>query len=1167
MDTTIFNIAPYQLVRLTLLVSGITLALLLWFTRKNNPKANWLLSLALIVSLSHVAGLPPAVLLAFGPLLYLYVRQLVLGEGAWRWQDGLHFCPLLVGYWIPGGLVLIPVIVYLYLSHRLIRQFYQSLQPVLMDRPRFAFRGLEKVLILLGLLCLPGIINGVFCLAIAPVMMGMAVAVILKTDVNVQLTTGNMNDREKARRLKEAVAAGRLYEDAELTLTSLAIKLGLHPHELSRIINNGLQKNFNDLINGFRVREVARKMRDPAYDRFTLLGIAYESGFNSQRTFTRVFKELTGKSPVEYKNSLKKEWPNDKLAIPSSLRPVILRQESPAVEVFVTTKRNIMIRNYFKIAYRSLSRNIGMSIINISSLAIGLACVLLIGLYIGDELGYDRFFKNAERIYRVNIHEKDGNNEFTAAHTPPPVGAALQAGFPEIESYTRIYQPGDQVVHFDRNGRHEALIDKKCLSVDSNFLQFFSYPLLKGNAASCLNGPGAVVLTESGAKRYFGNADPIGKSMVIDGYDTPFTVTAVLKDLPARSSMQFDMLQCNLGMPAIKRYSWSWVWLQTGTFVKLRPNVPNTAADVQKLVSRFPEMVRVQAATAFRRIGTPFDEYLKKGNKYEVLLQPLTDMHFYSAQIGNRYFIQGDIKYVYIFSAIALFIILLACFNFMNLATAQSAKRAREVGIRKVLGSERRQLIWQFLSEALVYTLLAGIVAITLVICVLPAFNRLASKSIPLIALFDARVWGGMLLLTLLTALFAGSYPAFFLTAFKPVAVLKGNTDGKTSKAGFSTRNVLVIFQFAVSAVMIICTIVVYKQLRYNQSKDLGYNKENILVIGDAEWLGNKEENFRQEILKLPGVGGATMSTNLPASQKYFEDEYKPEMDASNPSSAEKTLDLSSYMVDEAFVPTFKLRLIAGRNFSKAYNDSASVILNEAAAKIAGWKNPIGQHISYHGGGDKRFEVIGITQDFNPLSLHDQIMPWALFYTKSGNYLTHSSYIAVKLRPGDYAGAINRIRSVWKSFMPEYPFDYHFLDQQYDELYRTDQTMGKVFSVFTVLSVIVACLGLFGLAMYTAERRTKEIGIRKVLGASIANVVMMLSRDFLKLVLLASVIAFPVAWYAMHTWLQDFAYRTSISWWVFVFATGIVTLIALVTISFQALKAATNNPVKSLKSE
>jgi len=826
-----------------------------------------------------------------------------------------------------------------------------------------------------------------------------------------------------------------------------------------------------------------------------------------------------------------------------------------------------MIRNYLKIALRNLSRNKVSAIINISSLTIGLACVLLIGLYVKDEMGYDRFFKNADRIYRVNIHEKDGNDEFVAAHTPPPLGQALQNNFAEIESFTRIYLPGDEVAHFVKNGRREALTEKNCLSVDSNFLQFFSYPLLKGDAAKCLDGPHCVVLTESGAKKYFGDEDPVGKSLVFDGYDAPFTITAVLKDLPEKSSLQFDMLLCNLAMPAIKHFNWSWVWLQTGTFVKMRANAPNTPADIENLVSRFPAMVKIQAAPAFSRVGTPFDDYIKKGNKYEVLLQPIADMHFYSAGIGNRYFVQSDIKYVYIFSAIALFIILLACVNFMNLATAQSARRAKEIGIRKVLGSERRRLIWQFLVEALIYTIFAAIAAILIVIAALPGFDRLASKSISLNALYDVQIWGGVLLLIVLTALFAGSYPAFFLTSFKPVLVLKGKADLKTAKTGFSTRNVLVVFQFAVSAVMIICTIVVYKQLQYNQSKDLGYSKENVLAIDDAERLGNNEESFRQEVLKLPEVANATISTNLPASQKYFEDDYNPEPDAENRSSPAKTLAMPSYMVDDAFVPTLKLTMAAGRNFSKSFNDSGSVILNEAAARLAGWKDPIGKYIVYPGGDNRRYQVIGITRDFNAISLHDQIAPWALFYTTSRSYTSNTSYLAVRLRSGDYAKAIAKIHSAWKTFLPETPFEYNFLDQQYDELYKTDQTMGKVFSVATGLFVIVACLGLLGLAMHTAERRTKEIGIRKVLGASVESVVVMLSKDFLKLVVIASIIAFPVAWYVMNLWLQGFAYRTEISWWIFALSTGAIAFIALATISFQSIKAAMNNPVESLRSE
>lgn len=1169
MNSYTFHINLYGIASQGTLFSGLTLALLLVLAKKIG-RAGKFLSLALTVIVLKTGGLTSFLLPVLGPLLYFYVRQLTRPEQRFRWKDMLHFSPLIVAIWIPAWAVLLGTVTYIFFSHRLIQGFYDRLRPVLMDRPRFAFRRLEQALMLLGLLSLLSVVNSIFYFTVAFVLIVIAAESILKPGGDTQLAmpiTDRSGAREKARKLKEAVVSNRLYEDAELTLTTLALKLNIHPHDLSHIINTGLQKSFNDFINEFRVREVARKMRDPGYDRLTLLGIAYESGFNSQRTFNRVFKELTGKTPAEYKSSLKKELPNDKLAIRSQLQPVILRQENPPTRVSETLKRNVMIRNYFKIAYRNLIRNSGLSLINISSLAIGLVCVLLIGLYVKDEMGYDRFFKDGERIYRVNIHEKDGNNEFTAAHTPPPVGLALQNSFPEIESYTRIYLPGNEVVHFVRKGRREAITEKKCLSVDSNFLQFFNYPLIKGSAATCLNGPGAVVLTESSAKKYFGGEDAIGKTLVIDGYNAPFTVTAVLKDLPERSSLQFSVLHCNLAMPDIKHFTWSWIWLQTGTFVKLRPNVPHTPSDIQKLVARFPAMVKVQAATAFRRIGTPIDEYFKKGNKYEVLLQPLTDMHFYSAGIGNRYFVQGDIKYIYIFSAIAVFIILLACVNFMNLATAQSAKRGREVGIRKVLGSGRKQLIWQFMVESFVFTVLAAIVAIIVVLVILPGFNQLASKSIPLSELYDVRVWAGLLVLVLLTAVLAGSYPAFFLTSFKPVSVLKGKADAKTSKTGFSTRNVLVVFQFAVSAVMIISTIVVYKQLQYNRSKDLGYSKENVLVVGDAEWLGNNEEVFRREIVKLPEVANATISTNLPASEKFFEDGYRPEADADNPTQAEKTLDMSSYMVDDAFVPTLKLSIIAGRNFSNAFDDSASVILNESAAKLAGWKNPIGKHIIYPGGNDKRFEVIGVTKDFNAVSLHDPITAWALFYSRSGNYQTQSSYVAVRLRPGDYAKAIAKIQAMWKRFLPEYPFDYNFLDQQYNELYKTDQTMGKVFSVFTLLSVIVACLGLLGLTMHTAERRAKEIGIRKVLGASTQNVVVMLSKDLLKLVVIASLIAFPIAWLAMHNWLQDFAYKTNISWWIFALSTGLVALIALATISFQSLKAAANNPVKSLRSE
>lgn len=825
-----------------------------------------------------------------------------------------------------------------------------------------------------------------------------------------------------------------------------------------------------------------------------------------------------------------------------------------------------MLKNYIKISWRNLTRNKVSSSINISGLAIGLACVMLIGMYIKDELSYDRSFKDADRIYRVNVDGKMGNNEFIAGHTPPPVGAALVNNFPEIESYTRIYKPGDQIVHFENNGQKNSLTEKSLLAVDSNFLKFFNYPLVAGDAATCLNGINSLVVTEKAAIKYFGTASPIGKTVVLDQYSTPFTVTAVLKDIPKTSSLQFDVLQSTASIPGVKRFAWSWVWLQTGTYVKLRANAPTDAASIAKLDKKFPAMVALQAASAFKRIGQPWDEFKKKGGKWDIHLQALTDLHLYSADIGTRFFAQADIKYVYIFAASALFIMLLACVNFMNLSTAQAAKRAKEVGIRKVLGSERKQLIRQFIAEAMMYAVFSALVAMVLVILALPVFNQLADKALSLNIFLDIKTWLGIVSLVAITGLLAGSYPAFFLTSLKPVNILKGTGLFKSTGNGFFTRNALVVFQFTVSTALIICTIVVYKQLLYNQSKDLGFNKENVLIITNADRLGKSEESLRQELLSLPQVVNATISTSLPTKDS-FGDTYVPETNPGNVNGGENNIMLASFIIDEAFVPTMKLKMAAGRAFSKNFTDSASVILNETAVKQIGWKDAIGKTIVYPGNNNQKFTVVGVIKDFNIESLRSAIQPFALFYTSSKTYDIGTSYISVRIKPGDYSTTLSSIQSKWKEFAPDTPFEYSFIDAEYDLLYRSDQTMGKVFTAFTALSLVVACLGLFGLAIYTAERRIKEIGIRKVLGASVQNLVGMLSIDFLKLVIIAAVVAFPLAGYAMNIWLQDFAFRTPISWWVFALAAGATVMIALVTISFQSIKAARANPVNNLRAE
>jgi putative ABC transport system permease protein len=825
-----------------------------------------------------------------------------------------------------------------------------------------------------------------------------------------------------------------------------------------------------------------------------------------------------------------------------------------------------MIKNYIKIAWRNLVRNKVSSIINISGLAIGLACVLLIGMYVKDELSYDRFFKGSSRIFRVNLDGKIGNDQFLVGHTPPPAGAALMNNFPEVESYTRMMLPGDEVIHYDYKGQKSSLTERKMLVVDSNFLKFFNYPLVAGDAATCLNGINSLVITQRAAKKYFGDASPIGKTLILDEYNTPFTVTAVLKDIPKQSSLQFDVLRPVASMQVIQHFNWSWVWLQVATYVKLRDNVAVDPESIAKLNSKFPPVVAAQALTAFKRIGQPWDEFKRKGGKWDLKLQPLADLHLYAADIGTRYFEQGDIKYVYIFSAVGLFIMLLACVNFMNLATAQSAKRAKEVGIRKVLGSERKQLIGQFMAEALLYTLFAALVAVVIVALALPGFNHLADKQLSLNIFLDVRTWLGVLSLVLITGLLAGSYPAFFLTSFNPVSILKGSGLLKGSAGGFLTRNVLVVFQFTVSTVLIICTIIVYKQLVYNQTKDLGFNKENVVVLSNTARLGGRQEVLRQELLKLPQVANASISSGMPALTS-FGDTYVPEVNTKNVNGGETNIFLSSYMVDDAFVPTLGIKMASGRAFSKNFTDSASVLLNETAVKQIGWKSPIGKTLTYPGNGDQKFRVIGVIKDFNIESLRANISPVALFYVTSKTYNIRSSYISVRIKPGNYADAIAAIQSKWRSIAPELPCEYSFMDAEFDALYRSDQTMGKVFSVFTFLSLTVACLGLLGLAIYTAERRMKEIGIRKVLGATVQNVVIMLSRDFLKLIIIASVISFPIAWYAMNKWLQDFAYKTPVSWWVFALASGVTIAIALITISFQSTKAALSNPVESLRSE
>lgn len=825
-----------------------------------------------------------------------------------------------------------------------------------------------------------------------------------------------------------------------------------------------------------------------------------------------------------------------------------------------------MLSNYFKIAWRNILRNKVSSFINISGLAIGISCVILILLYVQDELQYDRFFHTADRICQVNISGNFGGEEFYVSNTPPTVGPALASEIPEIETYTRIYHPGDLVVRNEGSSQVENYFTEPgVLAVDSNFLQVFTFPMVEGDPASCLQHNNAVVITEKIARKYFGNGDAMGKTLLIDNSRTPFTVSGILKDLPAQSSLQFDLLTPVSAFPVVKQFSWSWVWLQVSTYVKLRDHVSNDAKTLSRLEAKFPDVVKKHAASAFNRIGQPYDEFIKKGGRWDFHLQPFRDIHLYSAGIGVRWMAVSDIKYLYIFSIIALFIIILACVNFMNLSTAQSAQRAKEVGIRKVMGSEKNQLIRQFLTEALLYSFIATLIAILIVISVLHPFNQLAGKTLQFSSFFKNGILLIVLSLSVITGLVAGSYPAFYLTSFKPIAVLKGIKELKSGIGDRFIRSGLVVFQFTISTILIIATIIVYQQMQYARNKDLGLNKDNLIVIENANRLDESKESFREEILKMPEVVNASISTSIPTKDS-FGDLYIPEKSAADPQVV-KDIGLSSYMVDDNFIPTLAITMVTGRNFSPDYADSTSVILNETAVKQIGWKDPIGKYLEYPGNNNQRFKVIGVAKDFNVESLRNPVVPFALFHTSSKTYDIGTACVIARVRTGSMNSSLSELESKWKSFIADAPFDYSFLDSEFNALYRADQRMGTVFGLFTILSIFVACLGLFGLSAYMAERRTKEIGVRKVLGASVKSLVALLSKDFVKLVLIATVIAFPIAWWVMNQWLEDFAFRITITWWIFAASTSIALIIALFTVSFQAIKAAIANPVKSLRTE
>lgn len=810
-----------------------------------------------------------------------------------------------------------------------------------------------------------------------------------------------------------------------------------------------------------------------------------------------------------------------------------------------------MKTNLIKIAWRNLLKNRTFSIINVFGLAIGLTCFILIAMYVVDELSYDRYHKHADRIYRVNADLLFAGNNMKLAVSSDPMGETLKKDYPEVEEFARIYNSnGSKQIKKGNEFINEAAV----AHADSTIFNVFTFPLLQGTIAEALNEPNSVVISESMANKYFGRTNVVGENLETDDKgSTLYKITAVMKDMPRNGHFRFDFL---FSMQNVAYGFGNYLSHNFYTYILLKPGV-----DVRRFDDHFQEVLNkyiFPQAAALMNLSS-IDDFEKAGNKLSYQLMPISDIHLKSDRFPEMA-PTGNARYVSIFSAVAIFILLLAFVNFINLSTASSGTRTKEIGIRKVLGSDKSSLVVQFLTESVLTAALATILSILLVWLLLPFFNQVSAKQLLITNLFKPLPLLGLACLLLLSGLAAGIYPAFYMAAFRPIAVLKDRF--KLSGTTSFTRNALVVFQFATAIILMIGTIVVYKQLGFIQNQHIGFKKEQVLIINDTYALGNNRDAFKEAVLQMPEVGSATYAGFLPVSSSSRSDNTfskEATMTSSN------SFNMQHWNVDHDYIPTLGMEMLQGRNFSTEFGtDSSAMIVNETTAAMLGGGNVIGRKVytsTDQQAVDKVYTVIGVVKNFNFESLRQEVGPLSMILGK------HEEAIAFRVGTHELQPLIGKIESTFKSMAIGKPFSFRFLDDAFDEMYRAEQRVGKLALSFSVLAILIACLGLFGLATFMAQQRIKEIGVRKVLGASVFNIVRLLSNDFIKLVLVASVIAFPLAWYFMHTWLQDFAYRTPISWWVFVLS-GISGLaIAIVTVSFQAIKAALANPVNSLRSE
>lgn len=800
-----------------------------------------------------------------------------------------------------------------------------------------------------------------------------------------------------------------------------------------------------------------------------------------------------------------------------------------------------MFVNYIKTALRILLRQKSYSIINIGGLAIGMSVCILILSYVFFELSYDKFHENSDQIYRVGLNATVGGNTMNLAVTAAPMGEALRQDFPEVIANTRLSGGESQELRIGER----KFIQEDMLYVDSSFLDVFSFKLIQGVRNEVLLHPKSIVLTESCAKKFFGDNNAMGEIIRIND-KTSYKVTGVMEDVPPNSQLQFELLvTMDIRDPNSEYFSLNnWGNIAVYSYVLLNENT-----DYHKLEEKFDEF-KVRHTQQLIDMGVHFD----------LFLQPLTDIHLFS-DLEQENEIGGDITYVYLFSAIALFILFIACINYMNLASARSFKRAKEVGMRKIHGAVRPQLIRQFLGESVMFSIIAFLISLVIVQITLPMFNNLVYQHESSMDLFSNKltIIGFFVAITFIVGILAGSYPAFYMSSFSPISALRGAKVKEKRKS--LLRNVLVVIQFSIAVVLIICTSVIYKQLNFMQNKDLGFDGENRLVIPlRSESLQNKSEVFKNEFKALSNVDMVSISNGVPGvgmrGSGYF------------PEGANQTTPVIIYngTIDDQFIETLGMEIIEGRNFSHEYGtDSMSILINEELAKRYNWDEPIGKKLSVNAGDSvpkTDFKVVGVIKSFHYRSLMNIIEPFAYHYSPN-----NMRNIILKLNAKNKEIALKQVEEKWAEISNNAPFDYIFIDENFKESYISYIRMGKLFTIFTLIAIFVACIGLFGLASFLTEIRTKEIGIRKVQGASIFSILRLLNTDFIKWVLVANLLAWPIAYYYMTEWLSNFSYPIRLSWVDFVLGAVLSIIIALITVSYQSLKSATQNPIDSLRYE